>query len=105
MRIAIAKATLPLCALLGAATLRTRTTTLVASLLTACAQASRMRTRRRALVASLAAAFALVATASLAVAAAPAQAYYLKNTDFGNFHSFLRFPPEHRRSGRASATP
>ena len=54
-----------------------------------------MRTRRRAVVASLAAAFALVATASLAVAAAPAQAYYLKNTDFGNFHSFLRFPPEH----------
>lgn len=61
----------------------------------ACAQASRMRTRRRALVTSLAAAFALVATASLAVAAAPAQAYYLKNTDFGNFHSFLRFPPKH----------
>ena len=54
-----------------------------------------MRTRKRALVASLAAAFAVVATASLAGAAAPAQAYYLKNTDFGNFHSFLRFPPKH----------
>ena len=54
-----------------------------------------MRTRRRALVAALAAAFSVVATASLAGAAAPAEAYYLKNTDFGNFHSFLRFPPKH----------
>ncbi|HYI13308.1 MAG TPA: hypothetical protein VEK57_29950 [Thermoanaerobaculia bacterium] len=54
-----------------------------------------MRTRRRALVASLAVAFSVVATASLAGAAAPAQAYYLKNTDLGNFHSFLRFPPKH----------
>ena len=54
-----------------------------------------MRTQRRALVASLAIAFSVVATASLAGAAAPAQAYYLKNTDFGNFHSFLRFPPKH----------
>jgi hypothetical protein len=47
------------------------------------------------MVASLVAAFALVAIASLAGAAAPAQAYYLKNTDFGDFHSFLRFPPKH----------
>lgn len=55
-----------------------------------------MRTqRRRALIASFAIAFSIVATASLAGAAAPAQAYYLRNTDFGNFHSFLRFPPKH----------
>ena len=54
-----------------------------------------MRTRRPTVVASLVAVFALVATASLAGAAAPAQAYYLKNTDFGDFHSFLRFPPKH----------
>jgi hypothetical protein len=54
-----------------------------------------MRTRRRTRVGSLVAAFALVVTASLAGAAAPAEAYYLKNTDFGNFHSFLRFPPQH----------
>jgi hypothetical protein len=54
-----------------------------------------MRRRRRTPIRSLAAAFALVATASLAGTAAPAQAYYLKNTDFGNLHSFLRFPPKH----------
>jgi hypothetical protein len=54
--------------------------------------ASCMRTRRTTLVASLVAAFALAATASLAGGAAPAHAYYFKNPD----HSLLRFPPKFR---------
>jgi hypothetical protein len=54
-----------------------------------------MRIRRTSIVASLVAAFALAAFASLAGGAASAQAYYLKNTDFGDFHRLLRFPPKH----------
>jgi hypothetical protein len=49
-----------------------------------------MCTPRTTIVASLVAALALVATASLAGGAAPAQAYYFKNPD----HSLLRFPPK-----------
>jgi hypothetical protein len=64
MRIATAKATLPLCALLGAAARRTRATRLVAPLL---------------------AAFALAAVGSLAGAAAPADARYLRTTDTFHF--------------------
>jgi hypothetical protein len=54
-----------------------------------------MRTRTPTILASLVAAFALVATASLAGGAAPAHADYLKNTDIApDYHTFLRFPPK-----------
>lgn len=54
-----------------------------------------MRTRRTPIFAVLAAAFALTATASLAGAAAPADAFYLKSTDHAADHhlNVLRFPP------------
>jgi hypothetical protein len=57
--------------------------------------ASGMRTRRTTIAASLLAAFALLATTSLAGAAAPAHAYYLTSTDaVADRHlNILRWPP------------
>jgi hypothetical protein len=57
--------------------------------------ASGKRARRATIVASLVAAFALVASVSLAGAAAPAQAAYLKSTDAVADHhlNILRWPP------------
>jgi hypothetical protein len=58
-----------------------------------------MRTRTATFGASLAAAFALAAAGSLAGAAAPADAFYLKSTDATPDHhlNILRFPPKNPR--------